>query len=77
MEYLISIGRLDEAAVKLAEIVNDVSHIEDPPLCVQELVTPNIVCLHPCRISLSLKRASPNTSCGRSCVFSSPRILAR
>ena len=25
VEYLISIGRLDEAAVKLAEIVNDVS----------------------------------------------------
>ena len=28
VEYLISIGRLDEAAVKLAEIVNDVSHTE-------------------------------------------------
>lgn len=25
MEYLISIGRLDEAAVKMAEIVNDVN----------------------------------------------------
>ena len=27
VEYLISIGRLDEAAVKLAEIVNDVSEL--------------------------------------------------
>ena len=46
MEYLISIGRLDEAAVKLAEIVNDVSLIEDPPLCVQELVTLNLLVMH-------------------------------
>lgn len=27
IEYLIRIGRLDEAAVKLADIVNDVSHM--------------------------------------------------
>ena len=26
IEYLIRIGRLDEAAVKLADIVNDVNH---------------------------------------------------
>ena len=26
IEYLISIGNLDEAAVKLAEVVNNVSH---------------------------------------------------
>ena len=31
VEYLISIGRLDEAAVKMADIVNDVSRVDGVP----------------------------------------------
>lgn len=63
VEYLISIGRLDEAAVKMADIVNDVSRMEGVP--VATLIS---LCVS-CRTSLSQRRGSRSISCGRTCVF--------
>ena len=49
IEYLVSIGNLDEAAVKLAEVVNNVSFVDawcsrEKHLYNNVLVCPNDVC---------------------------------
>ena len=77
VEYLISIGRLDEAAVKMADIVNDVS-LEECPLLPHTLINaPASPSLSYNRTSLSQERGSQSISCGKNCVFSSLRTQRR